>query len=399
MEDFGNWLGKVTLVICAVVFVLYGIHSGDWLNSLLGGVALAVAAIPEGLTSAVTICLAIGITQMSKHNAIIKKLHSVETLGCTTVICSDKTGTLTKNEMTVRGIWAGENLYTVTGSGYAPEGRFSVEDTIINPLENPDLELVLRIGVLCNDANLYQDDQTQKWSIIGDPTEGCLISSAWKAGLPFNDTNIKYPRIGEIPFDSLRKRMTTINMTDNQEIAYVKGAVEILLDLCSQIQINSKILPITSEYKKEILTANNEMARQALRPLGFAYRYAGGISYEIETMETDLIFVGIQFMIDPPRDEVKVAIQDCKNAGITVKMITGYNLLTATAIAQELEIIQMGDIAHEGKDIPDMSAEDIFDCNVYARVLPEHKQNIVKALQDKNQVVAITGDGVNDAPG
>ncbi|QEE18065.1 cation-translocating P-type ATPase [Promethearchaeum syntrophicum] len=404
LEDFGVWLGKIILLICVAVslvyiarFLWFGASFGI-MESILAGVALAVAAIPEGLPAVVSVCLAIGVTRMSEQNAIIKKLHSVETLGCTSVICSDKTGTLTKNEMTVRSAWAGGKIYDFTGSGYAPEGKILLEGSEIQTASIPDLDLTLKIGLLCNNARLNQDEKTKKWNTFGDPTEGCLITSAWKAGMEHATYQKKFPRLDEIPFDSTRKRMTVIHEIEGKKIAYVKGATEILLDLCNNIQIDGQNRPITAEDKKQILEAYEQKADEALRGLGFAYRDAEGIKVEVEEMEKDLTFIGMQFMIDPPRDEVKVAIKECKQAGIGVKMITGDNLITATAIARELGMVNPGEITHQGKDIPDMSDDDISDCHVFARVSPEHKQNIVKALQNKGFVVAMTGDGVNDAP-
>ncbi|QEE14674.1 cation-translocating P-type ATPase [Promethearchaeum syntrophicum] len=399
LEDFGKWLGLVILFICAVVFLLYWLLGGEpWLKALLSGVALAVAAIPEGLPAVVTVCLAIGVTRMSNRNAIVKKLHSVETLGCTTVICSDKTGTLTKNEMTVRAIWTGGKMYEVSGSGYEPEGKITLADQEVSVANIPDLEMTLRIGILCNDARINQDEKTGKWNTFGDPTEGCLVTSAWKAGMEPKSTNDKFPRIDEIPFDSTRKRMSSVNEINGKKMALIKGATEIILDFCKNIQSDGIIRPITNEDKNQIIKAYEQKASEALRGLGFAFREAEGIPVEIEELEKDLTFVGMQFMIDPPRDEVKVAMQECKDAGIGVKMITGDNLITATAIAVELGMIEKGEITHEGKDIPNMTDEDIEKCKVYARVSPEHKQNIVKALQNRQQIVAMTGDGVNDAP-
>ncbi|UYP45291.1 Potassium-transporting ATPase ATP-binding subunit [Candidatus Lokiarchaeum ossiferum] len=407
LEEFGAWLGKIILIICGLVSVIYVIWAGihgqltpeAWLSkviaSLLAGVALAVAAIPEGLPAVVTTCLAIGVTRMSERNAIIKKLHSVETLGCTTVICSDKTGTLTKNEMTVRAIWAGGKIYNVFGAGYEPTGEIKLGEDLVDGKTIPDLEMVLRTGLLCNNARLAKEE---KWMCFGDPTEGCLISAAEKAYGPRKAIDEKYPRVDEIPFDSTRKRMTTINMVDGKKIAYIKGATEIILDYCKSILWDGKERPITDDDKKTILKAYEQKASEALRGLGFAYRVADGIPVEVESIEKDLTFVGMQFMIDPPRDEVKKAIEECKDAGIGVKMITGDNLITATAIAKELGMISEGEVTHEGKDIPSMSNQDIRDCHVFARVSPEHKQNIVKALQAEGQVVAMTGDGVNDAP-
>lgn len=402
LEELGAWLGKIILVICAIVSLIYigwAIYRGnlqtEWSDAIISGIALAVAAIPEGLPAVVTTCLAIGVTRMSKRNAIVKKLHSVESLGCTTIICSDKTGTLTKNEMTVRSIWAGGKIYDVSGSGYEPEGEFHLEDKKIDVTAIPDAELTLRIGSLCNNARIVKDE---KWKCYGDPTEGCLITSAWKAGMDNEKMNKKYPRLEELPFDSTRKRMSTVHKIDGKEVAYIKGATEIMLDLCKNIQMDGKVRAITDADKKEIIDAYEEKANEALRGLGFAYREAEGVTHEVEELEKDMTFVGMQFMIDPPRDEAKDAIIECKGAGIGVKMITGDNLITGTAIATELGIIEKGATTHEGKELEKMDDDEILSCNVFARVSPEHKQIIVKSLQRKDQVVAMTGDGVNDAP-
>lgn len=405
LEDFGKWLGKIIIYVCVLVFILYGpitmlIEHEGWNilpEAFLNSVALAVAAIPEGLPAVVTTCLAIGVTRMSKRNAIVKKLHSVETLGCTSTICSDKTGTLTKNEMTVRSLWAGGKIFEVTGTGYSPEGKILLNGQEVKIENEPDLEMTLRIGILCNNARIVQD--AKKWNCYGDPTEGCLITAAWKGGFKTVEVIKKYPRKDELPFDSARKRMTTINITDGKPIAYVKGATESLLDLSIAIQENGKVRPITEKDKQEILKIYNEKAADALRGLGFAYRLnVDNIEMDPDKLEKDLVFVGNQFMIDPPREEVKKAIVECKNAGIKTKMITGDNLITATAIAQELGMIKKGEATHEGKDLDQMTDEQIDECAVYARVSPEHKQKIVKALQNRGQVVAMTGDGVNDAP-
>jgi len=400
LEDFGKKLGWLILAICVVVAIIYMLPIGGRvplppLEAIVAGVALAVAAIPEGLPAVVTICLALGVTSMAKKNAIIKKLHSVETLGCTTVICSDKTGTLTKNEMTVRGIWAGGKLYSVSGSGYEPEGKIMLDNKEVNAKSVPDLDMTLKIGLLCNNARLAKED---KWLCFGDPTEGCLITSAWKAGYEREATFAKFPRENEIPFDSARKRMTTINKMDGKTIACVKGATEIMLDFCKNIQMDGNVRPITADDKKNILAVLEQQGSNALRGLGFAYRDAQGVAAEVETMEKDLTFVGMQFMIDPPRDEVKEAIRKCKSAGIDVKMITGDNLTTAKAIAIELDMAKQEEHAYQGKDIQNLTDDQINDCHVFARVSPEHKQNIVKALQNKGHIVAMTGDGVNDAP-
>ena len=379
MEKFSLNISKIIAVVIFLIFMV-GIYQESPLKEIFFlTVAIAVSTIPEGLPAVVTTCLAIGVTKMSKKNAVIKKLHSVETLGCTSVICSDKTGTLTKNEMTVRSIWAGGKIYTVSGSGYSPEGEIQFDGKKIEAASIPDLEMTLRIGVLCNNARLSQDEKTKKWNTFGDPTEGCLVTSAWKAGLEHQATKQKYPREDEIPFDSTRKRMTSLHQIDGQKYAYVKGATEIILDFCDSIQMDGQVRPITDQDKKDILAAYEGKAREALRGLGFAYRTVNpDEAIEIDVIEQKLTFMGMQFMIDPPRDEVKVAIQECNKAGIKVKMVTGDNLITATAIAEELGLIKHGDLTHEGKDLDKMSDEDIENCAVFARVSPEHKQIIVK---------------------
>lgn len=386
MEKLGKLLTYIVLVVSVVIFTIMFLRKETWINSLETAAALAVAAIPEGLAVVVTVSLAIGVKRMIKKNALVRKLPSVETLGSTTVICSDKTGTLTKNEMTVKKIFVDNQVIEVSGSGYEPEGDFSSRPK--------DLDLLLQIGALNNDARLEKSQNGFK--ILGDPTEGALIVSAEKAG--FNHLSIveKYPRFEELLFTSERKRMTTFHKIDGENLAYTKGAPDVILDLCDSIILNGKVEKLTKEAKKKILSKNDEFSKKALRVIGFAYKPLKSNFKNKEEAEEGLIFVGLQGMIDPPREEVKDSIFKCKTAGIKVVMITGDYLGTAEAIARELGIEGK---AVQGKDIESLNLEKEVDkIGIYARVNPEHKMKIVQALQKKGHVVAMTGDGVNDAP-
>ncbi|HII72132.1 TPA: calcium-translocating P-type ATPase, SERCA-type [Candidatus Woesearchaeota archaeon] len=387
LARLGKWLGILVLAICGIVFLTGTfLRDGSVLEMFFAAVALAVAAIPEGLPAVVTISLSLGVRRMVKRNALVRHLPSVETLGCTTVICSDKTGTLTHNEMTVKRIFANGKDVKVEGSGYRPEGKFSVDKS--------ELDMILKIGALNNDAKLDRD----KWSVMGDPTEGCLITSALKAGLDKSALEKKYPRVDEIPFDSERKRMTTVHKIEGKTFAYVKGAPDILLNHCNKVWMNGRITALTPKTKKQILNKNEEYAKGALRVLGFAFKELKK-SEDKKTWENNLVFVGLQAMIDPPRKEVKESIAKCKQAGIKVVMVTGDLKTTAEAIGKELGIDGK---AMTGADLEKMSDEElekvVNDISIYARVNPEHKVKIVAALKAKGHVVAMTGDGVNDAP-
>ncbi|MBW2965135.1 cation-translocating P-type ATPase, partial [Candidatus Woesearchaeota archaeon] len=387
LARLSKWLGILVLAISVVVFLTsWLMHEGGILELFLAAVALAVAAIPEGLPAVVTISLSLGVRRMVKRNALVRHLPSVETLGCTTVICSDKTGTLTHNEMTVKRIFVNGKDVQVEGSGYRPDGKFSV------PKE--ELSLILTIGALNNDAELDR----QKWSCIGDPTEGCLITSALKAGIDKDALDKKHKRIDELPFDSERKRMTTVHDVGGKRFAYVKGAADLLLEECDRIQVGGKVVKMTPKHRKEIAKKNEEYAKSALRVLGFAYRELKK-SDKKESWEKHLVFVGLQAMIDPPREEVKAAIRRCKDAGIKVVMVTGDLKATAEAIAKELGIEGR---ALTGAELEKMSEHEldriVDDVSIYARVNPEHKVKIVAALKARKHVVAMTGDGVNDAP-
>jgi len=408
LDQFGKMLGYLILGICLVVMITEIWRENGWaditiwVEQLIVAVSLAIAAIPEGLPAVVTTCLAIGVTRMTKKNAIIKKLPSVETLGSTDIICSDKTGTLTKNEMTVKKVYVDHKTYEVSGTGYIPEGSFTdSEGNSVQPTSIPDFDLILKIGLLCNNSRLIADEK-KGWIIFGDPTEGCLVVSAEKAGLTSKQTNADFPRVYELPFDSTRKKMTVIVNVNGEYYAYIKGAAEIILEDATKFVSEGVERDITQEDKDKIMDAYTKMASDALRGLGFAYKklsgFVEGQEYTIQDLETDVTFVGLQTMIDPPRDETKPSIALCNQSGITVKMITGDNLITAKAIATDLGITTADGLAYEGKMIGDLSYEEIEACNVFARVSPEHKQTIVEKLQSKGHIVAMTGDGVNDAP-
>ena len=392
LAQLARYLGIGALVICIIVFItgiMRGILAG---KMFLAAVSLAVAAVPEGLPAVVTITLALGVQRMVRKNAIIRKLQAVETLGCATVICTDKTGTLTQNEMTVRKIYTDGTLIEVTGEGYAPFGEFRSEKEI----NNESLRFTLRIGALCNDSTLMQENGN--WKILGDPTEGALVVAAAKANFSKKDLIDKYPRVAEVPFDSDRKYMTTIHeIPDVRSSAYlvcVKGALDSILGMCNYIYKDGVIVQLTASDVDAIQQIHQEMTAHALRVLALAYKPLDDIT---EQHEHDLVFAGLVGMIDPPRAGVKEAINTCKKAGITTIMITGDHRDTARAIALDLGII---DPEHPGKIATgdDLDAGTGKDALVYARTSPAHKVQIISSLQDRGEIVAMTGDGVNDAP-
>jgi Ca2+-transporting ATPase len=408
-DEIGKWLGIISLGIC---FLVAGVSV---IRELLGGgkvdlpfivtmvmfaVSLAVAAVPEALAAIVTGALAIGMHQMAKRNALVRKMPAVETLGCTTVICSDKTGTLTKGEMTVRKIFTGGRAVEVTGAGYEPKGEFKGSEIDIK--NNRPLQLLLQGGLLCSDAIL--EEKEGKWIIKGDPTEGALVVAAVKAGLHEAEMRLENPRIEELPFSSERKRMTTIHqMEGGKKTAFMKGAPEMVLDKCSHILSDGEIGELGEKAKSQILKANEEMAQAALRVLGFAYRECSdAIQCTEEDLEHHMVFVGLAGMMDPPREEAIEAIGVCKQVGIRSIMITGDHKLTAVAIAKEMGIFKDGDKVLTGEELENTSEkelEKIVDkITVYARVSPMDKLKIVKAWKARGEIVAMTGDGVNDAP-
>jgi P-type Ca2+ transporter type 2C len=408
-DEIGKWLGIISLGICLLITVFSIVRQSlvgavdlpFVVRMIMFAVSLAVAAVPEALAAIVTGALAIGMHQMAKNNALIRKMPAVETLGCTTVICSDKTGTLTKGEMTVRRLHLRGHQVEVTGVGYAPEGAFlglASED----PAAGADLELLLKAGVFCNDSSLLENEG--RWTVKGDPTEGALVVAAAKAGLNPTELRLENPRVEEIPFSSERKRMTTLNrMKDGRILAFLKGAPELVLAAADRLQEGGGSRELAAEDRQRILRANEDMAGQALRVLGFGYREVKeGVDVLEETIERHMTFLGIVGMIDPPREEVKAAIQVCRDVHIKPVMITGDHKLTALAVAREIGIYRDGDIVLTGEDLEAMSVEDlervVDRATVYARVSPQDKIKIVKAWKKRGDVVAMTGDGVNDAP-
>ncbi|MFW9909935.1 MAG: cation-translocating P-type ATPase, partial [Candidatus Thorarchaeota archaeon] len=420
LQDLGRRLGGIVLIISIIVFaaLVFVNTSYNWNEALFVAIAIAVAAIPEGLPAVVTVTLAIGVSRMAKKNAIVRKLPSVETLGSTTVICSDKTGTITKNEMTVRYIRLSSAEVTVSGTGYLKEGQFynasspsdcvalSKTDEEFNPQNSNELLTLLRIGQLCSNAKLSDSPNDEvNWKVIGDPTEGALLVAAEKAGQSLDQTCSEYQLITEFSFDSKRKRMTTIYRDHLGQIyAFTKGAPEIILERSSKLLVGNDEQPLSSDQKKLILQDNTIMAECAMRVLGFAYRRLSDVrgEYDEENVESDLVFVGLVGMIDPPRDGVMESIAKSRKSGVRPIMITGDHALTAMSIARSVGLSTSEGDAVTGADIDEMSEHEleniVLERSVFARVAPEHKLRIVQALQRQNQVVAMTGDGVNDAP-
>lgn len=402
LNDMGKILALICIVVCIIVFVVGIFQGGDVLSLFMTAVSLAVAAIPEGLPAIVTIVLALGMNRMAKKNAIVKKLLAVETLGSVDTICSDKTGTLTQNEMTVTRIYTAGDLYEVDGIGYEPKGEISLfkdqEKSPINISEEFSLKRLIQIAALCNDAELTQKDD--QWSILGDPTEGALLTLSAKANLPHHDLIAEYPRLGDLPFDSERKMMSVFHEIDDEFLSLTKGAPDIVLDKCTHVLIDDQIRELTEKDREQILEANSAFAKSALRVLAFAYKIHPNDNFD--QPEQDMIFVGLTGMIDPARPEAKDAIAVCHAAGIRAVMITGDYKDTAVAIAKNLNLLQPGDSVLTGSELEQMSDEELIEaCEhvaVYARVSPEHKVRIVSALKANNHITSMTGDGVNDAP-
>lgn len=413
LAELGKVLVGVCLTIVVVIFFLHLWRGGNVLETLLISVSLAVAAVPEGLPAVVTLTLALGVQRMVKRNALVRKLPSVETLGSVTVICSDKTGTLTRNEMTVREIIAGSVRFYITGSGYLPRGDFHRRDPSrgdaplptdsqpVNPQDESDLMQLLITSVRCNNASVDRiGNGDETWQVTGDPTEGSLIVAAMKAGIELRSDGQE--TLLEIPFDSERKAMSVVvQLSDGQVVMYTKGAPEIILAKCVSERRDSSAKPLTDERRRQIMQSGSELAAQALRVLAFAYRDQLVPPID-EAQETDLIFVGLVGMIDPPREEAREAVRKCREAGIRPVMITGDHPETALAIARELEIAAPDSLAMTGQQLDAVSDEQLADradsISVFARVSPEHKLRVVRALKARGHVVAMTGDGVNDAP-
>ncbi len=402
IETLGRSLIWVVVGACVLLAAAGLLHGMGAVDVVLLAVAAAVSAIPEGLPAAVTVVLAISVSRMAARNVIIRKLTAVETLGSATIICSDKTGTLTLNQMTVRAIWVGGRHLAVTGGGYEPVGEFQHDGLRINPRDDGRLMRLLRIGALCNDAIL--SETSKGWGILGDPTEGALLAAAAKAGLSKSDLEQGQPRLGELPFESEKQFMATLHAEEGQRTAYVKGSVERLLTMCGSLLTSQGEQRLDDATREAILGVNETMAGQALRVLAIA-----AAPYPVEQGKLDpaklsgrLVLLGLAGMIDPPREEARSAVQACKQAGIRVAMITGDNPVTAAAIAAQLGICEPGATALIGSEIEAMDDEDLLaqcrERNVYARIEPLHKLGIVKAFNRQGHVSAMTGDGVNDAP-
>lgn len=403
LDQLGKWLGITCIVVCMLVFVIGLLRGGELLEMFMVAVSLSVAAIPEGLAAVVTIVLALGMKKMVSRNAIVRRLLAVETLGCVDVICSDKTGTLTQNEMTVKKVYIYGNSFDVTGQGYDPNGQIFADDKDININDYSDLQILFTAGILCNDASVVKRDDGQ-WGIIGDPTEGAFVVASQKAGFIRDDMNNKYPRIAELPFDSTRKMMSTFHKNFGSGIiSFTKGAPDVILDKCSRVLVNGKAVDLSMDMRKDISKANSEYANQALRVLACAFREHSELPIEItpEEIERDMIFIGLMGMIDPARPEAKDAIAVCKVAGIKPIMITGDHKDTAVAIAKDLQLMQEGDGVLSGGEIDAISDEEfakvVETTSVYARVSPENKVRIVETLRNNGHIASMTGDGVNDA--
>ena len=388
LNGLGKTLGIAALVICVIIFLIGLLQGREVISMFMTAVSLAVAAIPEGLAAVSTIVLAIGVQKMVKRNAIVKRLPAVETLGSSSVICSDKTGTLTQNKMTVQKIFVNRTVYDVSNLN-------EDSDFVKYNKDNQEVKLVVYNGMLCNDTKIAEDG-----SLTGDPTETALVDIAFKMGFTQNLYN-ELPRVDEIPFDSERKLMTTVHEREGKYIVYTKGGVDELLDKCTSYIENGEIKTDLKAFIPTIEDANEKMAQDALRVLAFGYKELDHKPTE-EELENDLIYVGMYGIIDPPREEAKQAVEKCKAAGIKTVMITGDHKITATAIAKRLGILENDEEAITGSELDKISDEEleknIRKYSVYARVAPEHKVRIVKAWQKNGEIVAMTGDGVNDSP-
>ncbi|MGQ9516220.1 MAG: cation-translocating P-type ATPase [Anaerolineae bacterium] len=410
LDQLGKWLGIAALVICGVVFLVGVLRGISILEMFMTAVSLAIAAVPEGLPAVVTICLALGMQRMIQRHALIRRLPAVETLGSATTICSDKTGTLTQNEMTVVQVWADNTLLNVMGEGYRPEGDFMDREEVVDPHSYPAVDLLLRGMLLCNDARLEAVEASDNggrpsWRIAGDPTEGALVVLAAKAGYWKDEMERLQPRLAEIPFDSGRKRMTTIHPNERgNSIAFVKGAPDIILQHATHIYVDGVVRELTDFDRERILEVNASLASNALRVLALAYRELDEVPAEPtpELVEKDLIFVGLVGMIDPARAEVRDAIRVARQAGIRPVMITGDYPNTAVAIAKDLHLLRPQGKVLTGVELDRISDEEfvniVENVDVFARVSPEHKVRIVEALRKRGHIVSMTGDGVNDAP-
>ncbi|CAG9619767.1 calcium-translocating P-type ATPase, SERCA-type [Sutcliffiella rhizosphaerae] len=402
LEQLGKILITVALILTALVVIVGVLQGHSLYDMFLAGVSLAVAAIPEGLPAIVTVALSLGVQRMIKQKSIVRKLPAVETLGCASVICSDKTGTLTQNKMTVTHVWSGGKLWSVTGNGYEPKGEFLQDGNKVGKMDK-SLQQLLTFGLLCNNAEVKV--KNKQYVLDGDPTEGALLVAAMKAGYTRESLIDDFQLVKEFPFDSERKMMSVI-VKDNHGKLFVitKGAPDVITKVSESLLWNGKRELLTQKYENFVKDMVHTLASKALRNIAVAFKpitsfHEGMLEKDVEK---DLIFIGLQGMIDPPRPEVKQAVKECREAGIKTVMITGDHVITAKAIASEIGILPMGGKVLEGRALQGMSQEEleqiVEDVYVYARVSPQHKLSIVKALQKKGHIVAMTGDGVNDAP-
>ncbi|MCB9435655.1 MAG: cation-translocating P-type ATPase [Anaerolineales bacterium] len=415
LNELGRSLSIAALIICGLIFVIGTVqaiqHDEELITaieeSFIIAISLAIAAVPEGLPAVVTINLAIGMREMIKRNALIRRLPAVETLGSATAICSDKTGTLTQNQMTMVRMVTVSQRMDVTGEGYNPVGEFKVDDKVQPLSQYPDFEQLTLAGLLASDAKLEpSDDGAYGYRMIGDPTEGALVVTAGKAGFWRAEMEQKYPRVAEVPFDSTRKRMSTIHQLPEggKYVAYVKGAPDILINLCSHVLENGQAVPMTGERLRHVHEQNTAMANEALRVLAVAQRHLDVIPSKVDadTVEHDLTLIGLVALRDPARPEVAVAIAKARSAGIKTVMVTGDYRDTAKAIADEIGLLRPGGLVISGVDLEQMGDDELQEkldqVDAFARVSPAHKVRIVDAFRQRKHVVAMTGDGVNDAP-
>lgn len=403
LGQLGRYLGVAVLVLASFIFILevYA-KQGTLLDLFLVAVALAISAIPEGLPAVVTLTLSIGMKRLAKKNAIVRLLLAVETLGTTSVICSDKTGTLTKNEMTIQKVYVDDEFLDVSGRGFEPVGQFSSGGKVIEPEKRKDLVLLAKAGALCNNASIEKTESG--WRVIGDPTEGSLIVLASKTGLELQRLKKDIRLVTEVPFSSERKMMSTAYKETDGVFVYAKGAPEVILKRCDQVIAHNGIRRLTDREEDKLTKAYKELAKNAFRVLAVAYKKLPDKTRQLNVrdIESGLTFVGIVGMRDPPRDGVKEAIKKAKDAGIKTVMLTGDNELTAAAIAKQLDIMKPGELVITGTALDKMSIEELDEVvertSVFARISPMHKVKILQAFENKGQVVAMTGDGVNDAP-
>jgi Ca2+-transporting ATPase len=410
IDQLSKNIAVFALIVCIVLFsfmilrnilAAIGITRDLIYNALLTTVSLAVAIVPEGLPVVLVVTLAIGMQVMARRNALVRKLVCTETLGSTTMICSDKTGTLTKNEMTVQEVHISGGAFSVSGEGYKPAGMIHKDGKQFKHGDDKCLDLLLNCATLCNDAHLVEkDDHT--WYVLGDPMEGALLTLGAKSGMKLKSILNEYPRTDEILFEVNRRMMTTVHYSPNGKIAFSKGAPEVILSKCTKVYDNDVVKKIDERVKEDILKKNKEMASRAYRILAFAYRELPDAKYERGEIEKELTFIGLVGIIDPPREEVAEAIRKCKSAGIKVKMVTGDQRETAVAIAKRIGLTYSEPTVLTGDEISKMSDEELKEkvgqTTIFARTSPEHKLRIVKTLKGMGETVAVTGDGVNDAP-